>query len=234
MEHTLHAQLLLNEVAEGTAVVVVAVAHQIGLSVGHLILADGGKDGTDEVAHIDKREHLPLVAHRKVDVLLDALRHHEVVLLARTIHTRGAEEGVVKPPVGLVALLGQELLALHLAFAVCRVGLWCVVGSHVVVGAVGIHLLADGTQHTQAAHIEELLGQHVQFVERVDEVVSAVVVVQKELLAVQTLRRSCRMDDDIPTPHLFLIFSQPLAQSVSIRQVEKSEVESLLLQPSAA
>ena len=41
MEHVLYAQLLLNQVAEGTAGVVSAVADEIGLSVGHVGLANG-------------------------------------------------------------------------------------------------------------------------------------------------------------------------------------------------
>ena len=68
----------------------------------------------------------------------------------------------------------------------------------VAVASVGIGHFAYWAQDTEAADVEKLLGEHVEAVERVDEVDRAVVVVFEEVLAVEALGGSCSVDDDIP------------------------------------
>ena len=86
-------------------------------------------------------------------MLLDALRHHEIVFLARAIHPCGTEDSH--------SLNASQIgLALHLALTIGGVGSRCVRGQHIIVRAIRILLLADRSQDTKAADIEELRRHH--------------------------------------------------------------------------
>ena len=83
------AQFVAQAVAEGTREVYLAVAEEVFRAYGTVV--EGEEDGLHHIGDIDEGDVLLLVAHSKVDMLLDALRHHEIVAFAWTIHPRGAQ-----------------------------------------------------------------------------------------------------------------------------------------------
>lgn len=115
VQHAASAHLLLEQVAESTGVVVVTIAQEVSLASN--ALCHSSKASFDEVADIDERDGLTLIADGEIYVLLDAVSHQKVVTLARTIDSRRTEDDVVQPFDG-----GETTFGLQLAAAVGRVG----------------------------------------------------------------------------------------------------------------
>ena len=76
----------MNQIAEGGALIYQSVAQEVLASV--LALLESQEHGLHHILHIHKGDVLTLIAHGEITVALDALGHDEVILFARTIHTR--------------------------------------------------------------------------------------------------------------------------------------------------
>ena len=116
---------------------------------------------------------------------LDALRHHEVVVLTGTIDARGTEDDDGQ------SALQRRLLGLQFAPAIAGVGARLVgLGD----GRVGLGLV-DGTKDAEARQEDDALHGHRQRPDGLEEVARAVAVDTEEVGGVLTLRGPSGMDD---------------------------------------
>ena len=67
-------------------------------------MIEGQKNGLHHILHIHKGDVLRLVAHGKINVLLDAFGHQEVVFLAWTIHASGPKHDERQHHIGYFAV----------------------------------------------------------------------------------------------------------------------------------
>lgn len=146
------------------------------------------------------------VAYGEVNMPAYALRHHEVVFLARAVDACGAQHYKRKSLYGL-----EPLLALQLALAVGRVGA-CLVGCRYL----GVRLLlARRPHHAQAAQIDKAPQPRVLSAQRQRQVGRAFGVHFEEVAAVQAFGYACRMHNIVK-----LLSAQLLLQLVQVAQVE--------------
>ena len=93
MKHAFYAHLLLQKVAETSAMIYLPVREEIGFpqGIGSLHAAE---HGIHHIHYIDKGDFLWLVANGKVYMPCNAAGHQEIVLLPGTIHTGGAQNRI--------------------------------------------------------------------------------------------------------------------------------------------
>ena len=184
-QHPLHAHLLLQQVAE--------LGRTIHLTVGEEVLpathaaVESEEHSLHHVEHVHESDVLTLEAHGEVDVLLYALSHEEVVGLARSVHSRRAQNDVGE----VVAYAVEVFLCVELALAVRRIWARRVVLADVLVGL----LLMYGTEHAERAEEHEALQRHLQLDERIDEVLCALGVHTAEVGFVETFRHAGSVHD---------------------------------------
>ena len=184
-QHPLHAHLLLQQVAE--------LGRTVNLTVGEEVLptthaaVESEEHSLHHVEHVHESDVLTLEAHGEVDVLLYALSHEEVVGLARTVHSRRAQNDVGE----VVANAVEVLLGVELALAVRRIWARRIVLADVLIGL----LLMYSTEHAERAEEHEALQWHLQLDERIDEVLCALGVHTAEVGFVETLRHAGSVHD---------------------------------------
>ena len=69
----------------------------------------GEKHRLHEILHVDEGDVLTAIAHREIQMVAYAFRHHEIVFLAWPVDTRGAKHYVIEivaciPPRGFLCL----------------------------------------------------------------------------------------------------------------------------------
>ena len=107
---------------------------------------EGIEQGIDEILDIDECQHLPAVAYTEVEMAVDALYHHQIVLFVGAVHSCGAEYDP-----GEVGQSAEQCFGFHLRQAVAGVGLRYGAGVERGVAAV----FGGGAECAEAAHVQE-------------------------------------------------------------------------------
>ena len=94
VEHSAHLHRLLQQDGEAAAVIVAAIAEEVGLAA--FTAREAEEAGLNEVADVDKRDDLRRIAHGKVHMLADAVGHQEVVPLTGAIDARRTQHDIVE------------------------------------------------------------------------------------------------------------------------------------------
>ena len=152
----------MDEVAERGALMHRPVGEEVGASDG--AAREGEKHGRHHVLDIDEGDVLLLEANGEVGVALDALRHHEVVVLPGTIDARGTEDDDGQ------SALQRRLFGLQFAPAIAGVGARLVGRGDRRVG-LG---LVDGAKDAEARQEDDALHGHRQRPDGLEEVARAV------------------------------------------------------------
>ena len=213
-QHPLHAHLLLQQVAELGRAVYVAVGEEI-LSAAHAAV-ESEEHRLHHVEHVDERDVLALESRSEVDVLLYALSHEEVVLLARSVDAGGAQYDVGE----VVADAVEVLLGVELALAVRRVGVRHVVLADVLVGL----LLVYGAEDAERTEEHEALQRHLQLDERIDEVLCALGIHAAEVGLVETFSHASGMNDVVE-----LVLAELCLQLLLRTEVKLNKMYALVL-----
>ena len=144
-----------------------------------LAIGEGQHHRLYHVGHIDEGEILRTVAHTEVCMSLDALGHEELVALARTVYSRGAQDDVWQ----LTCQTLEITLGLEFAATIGRVR----TGS-IFIGNVGIGIiLMYGTHDAEAAHKHETLQWHGTVYECQSEIMGAHGIDGMEIIGIGTL-----------------------------------------------
>ena len=117
-----NAQFTVQQVAERARRIDIAVAEKVSPTVSASLKSK--KHSLHNIEDIDKCKVLRPVANGKVDMTAYALCHHEIVALARTVHSRGAQYHVWECiSFSVVSKNSVETaLALHLTASIGSVG----------------------------------------------------------------------------------------------------------------
>ena len=172
----------------------------------------GQEHGLHHVGHVDESDVLWLEAHGEVGVLLDTLRHEEVVALARPVHARGPQDD--KRQVGALHRV-QEPLGSQLTLSVGGVGFRMVAQADVLVGL----FLAHGSVDAERTQVDKLLDGHLQCQDGPHQVLRPARVHGVEVFLFQTLRHAGGMDHVVERMPLQLLFQLRLARKVQFDEV---------------
>ena len=180
-------------------------------------MVEGEEHRLHHILHIHERDVLALEAHAEVYMLLDALRHEEIVFLTRAVDARGTEHNVVE----LVADGVEKLLGLELALAVGGVGARRVVLSNLLVGL----LFAYGPEDAQAAQVDEAPHGHLRLQDGVHQVHCALVVHLHEIGSRQALGDARSMHHIVE-----VVTVERLRQTILRREIKLYEMDARIAQ----
>ena len=211
------AHLVEDEVAEGLRLIDGAVAEEI-VAAG-LSALQGEEDGLNDVFHVDEGDVLTLEAYGEVNMALDALGHEEIVFLARTVDSGGAQHHA-----GEVSERAEEVLGFELALTVGGVGLRTVRFADFFVGL----LFAYGTEDAERTEVDELAEGRLCGDERAGQVFGSFGVDGVEVGFVQALGHARGMHHVVE-----LVAVELSAQLFLAGQVQLQEVDAVVLQPFA-
>ena len=93
MKNALCPDLLLQQVGIVATIVVAAVGKVVGCA--RLPILQSGQGSRGEIFHVDEGDGLRLEAHGEVDPHRNAFRHLVIVVLARPVNARWAQDNVV-------------------------------------------------------------------------------------------------------------------------------------------
>ena len=210
------AQLFVYEVAEGRRLIHLSVAEEV--LAARLSFLQSQEDGLHHVGDIDEGDVLTLKADCEVRVLLDALGHHEVVALTRTIDTGGAQDDVGE---GGRAEGVEPAFSLELTATILGVGLRGVGLADFLIGL----LLTNGAEDAERTDIDEAGERHGLGRQRADEVLGPLGIDAAEVGLVDTLGDAGGVNHIVE-----VMAAELLAEPLLRREVEFDEMDALVLQ----